>query len=384
MNRDTQPTSCLSRGLTLLLTVLFVISTLLAVMFLTIELILLQPHTYQQALERQGLYDRLPELLAGQITYQAESSSGENTPQNSAENPSNASFSFIPSFMRNLDRASWQAILSAVLPREWMQTQSESLIEQGIAAVKTADQPHRLVISYKELREQLSQEKLQQVAAIILQNAPVCSEEQLYQITLLALGQTSGNPPVCIPLEELKPFIQQMLTTTLQGVTATIPEEAGITFTLISQETGEESTQPSGAVAADATAGAFSKLDAILLLSPLVPFFLLLLLVLLSGRSWYALSRRLGPPLAASGLLLLLPAAAALLFSRWLLGTFLVERLTRVLTLDLAAVMGTMAQQVSTSFLFWIGLQAGLLFLIGSSLLVLSVLFKPHPPSQPW
>lgn len=377
-NRETEMTtiqekkksSCLLIGLKWLLAAGFVITGVMAVLLFNIEIILLNPATYQQALARENIYARVPALVAEQIAHSLTYNPCLEDPSLCEGEEPGEEGSLLdgpPAYMKNLDRASWEYILGILLPQEWLQSETESLIEQVFAGLQSSE-PVKPTLSLAPLKANLTSDNLSLIVQTILVSAPPCGEEDLIALANIVLGVTPAEMPICAPPPELAPLVENELTAMLQELVLEIPDAVNIDMGGILS--GEEANPGEASPLGSDPRAALRVIRLAFLFSPLLPLVLLGLLTLLAVRSWTGLGRWWGIPLAITGLLVLIPAAFALPIFNWLLNTFVIPRIPPGFTTGLEQLMLGIAQNIASRFAFWVGLEAGILFLGGCGMLI--------------
>ncbi len=368
MIEQTTGTPPFKRSLSIFLTVLFVISLVLAMLAFNGEVLLLNPGTYKKAIESQGLYARIPGLLAQQLihakTYNNCAGDANGCPEESALS------SLVPGYMQMLDTAGWEYVLTLALPQQWMKTQSESLIDQFFAALKTSE-PQQLVIASGELRTNLTESHYKLIAEALLATAATCSSEELFTIVNVALGQSTEPVPVCIPSEELRPVLENEIQALLLETAQTIPDQVTSDLRIFPapQDTGSQDPAQN-----------FKRLRLISLLSPLFPVFLLACLTVLHARHLPSLLRWWGIPLLGGGLLTLFLAALLLPVFHYAVNSFLIPLLPRSIEANVIQAIAAVVQNIANRYTFWLGIEAGGLFLLGGVFLILSFIihWKKH------
>jgi hypothetical protein len=182
--------------------VLFVVSTVLVLLFLNIERKAFSSATYKQAFEDLRLYERMPAILATTLTtYMAEN--GISMP-----------------FLQFLTVEDWQNNIALLLPPEELKAMSNNALDATFDYLNGSS--NSAVISLLPLKTQLAGEPGGQLVLQILRRQPACTPEQ---ITQMALGLFGGQIALCNPPEQaiglMMPFIQSQL----QTITTLFPNE---------------------------------------------------------------------------------------------------------------------------------------------------------------
>ncbi|KAF0107430.1 MAG: hypothetical protein FD146_1908 [Anaerolineaceae bacterium] len=397
-----------------ILSILFVVTMLAAIVLYNIDSRLLSASTYKSALAGQQVYARIPRILAEQLTVSMTfNPCAENpfvceniTPEfkdcaaqklgqerfnilaPGAETPTEAEKQLLqpcvdqflpqdtgegaggpPPFMQSLTAADWETIIATLLPPDDLKMMAESLIDQTFAYLN--GQQDTVTVSLVPLKNRISGQPGVDALLGLIRAQPPCGEAETDAMTTTLQG---GSTPeiFCSPpedkLQELKPDIQNMLANTA----GTIPDEK----VLLTPESGENS-------ASGGLVGAFRAAHLILRLSPEVPLGILLLITLLAVRTPKSWLRWWGIPFFITGLL---AAAAAVLMSFtfeqvWI--TLLASRIPPYLSLGLVELIRSLVRAVMRRLTAGI-LVGGLLFAIpGLGMWIGSSFVKPEPELQP-
>lgn len=182
--------------------VLFIISSVIVLLLFNIERQAFNSATYKQAFESQGLYQRIPELLATTLSTSI------------AENP-NA----IP-LLKTLTVADWQRSISTLLPPAELKVVADNALDATFDYLN--GKTDSAVVSLVPLKAHLVGDAGLQVVIQFLSLQPACTADQLNQ---MALGLLQGQITLCNPPEEaiglMAPFIQAQL----QAMTSLIPDQ---------------------------------------------------------------------------------------------------------------------------------------------------------------
>jgi hypothetical protein len=204
-----QQIGCLKMGLMVLALILAILLVLLtpAVLFaFNMERIAFNPDTYKQALIRVDFYDQLPSLVGATLS----DSIAKNPEDNRA--------------LAGLTKADMQAIATGLITKEWAQTQTESVIDQGFAWLDSDAPVLSLKVSMGDIKTELSGPQGETAAMTVINSWPPCTDSQLLAMTgAVALGATS-NIPVCRPPDELMPSITPYFSEIVAEGAKSIPD----------------------------------------------------------------------------------------------------------------------------------------------------------------
>jgi hypothetical protein len=198
--------------------VLFIISSIGLIFSYFPTRKLLDPDFYKNALVSVGIYERLPESIAGQLA--------SNLSQGIMGTDS-------PVYLLLLNQQEWESILTGLINPAWLQAQMENILDQFFDILLDSPDPLNtpITISILELKKRLAGGEGVQAFDQILKAQPDCSFDQVMGLLQLGLGmETQIDTLLCKPpdnvISELNPLVEALLT---NGV-AYVPDE--ISFTL--------------------------------------------------------------------------------------------------------------------------------------------------------
>ncbi len=258
METNTPPSSsggsCIAQGLAALVGIVFVFITVLTLIALPAEAQLFNPKVYKQALTSQGLYERLPSLLA---TIPLSSSSDD--PENDA---------------RYLKSDDMEVIFSELLPKETTQSLMEEIIDQTLTYYNSTDPQAKIQVSMVDLKTRLGGESGDRVMRQIVSSWPSCTETQ-NQTWREALDSDTVEMPKCSPSQDILDDATPKLGKAFDDMVADIPDVADMTPKYVLEP---------GATGADPRP-TLMVVRWIIRLSPLLSVFLLALVTVLAVRS---------------------------------------------------------------------------------------------------
>jgi len=188
---------------------LLVISGVTALFLFNIERRAFSAETYKQAFEKQGLYVRMPAIMAETIHT--------SITQDASSDP----------FLKVLTRADWEASIANILPPDELKIISNNALDSVFAYLN--NETNSASISLILLKARIAGPQGAETVLHILNAQPACSLEQLMQ---MGLGFLSGEVILCKPPEEMMGLVTPLIETQLQVITRSIPDEV----TLISSE----------------------------------------------------------------------------------------------------------------------------------------------------
>jgi hypothetical protein len=347
---------CLLRALAGILTFVFVLSTPVVALLATGDLRMLQPDAYKQALIERHVYERLPELVAEQLVYAGSiSPTGEENGE-SQQSDTSSQKAFIsdvfaaaspnlssclqdgtgiaayhdlrgqsrdatpsevdliksclrtygipasvadskggmPVFFWLLTKDEWLAALTDVLPPDWLRSQTESVIDQAFAALRSGEKYPVLRVPTAELKTRLEGEYGYDAFLHLLDAQPACDEAQLARIAALVdPNEPFKDIPVCRPPQETLDSLAPNIRATLALLADEIPDNAE--FKLV------DAQDPSSGGAFEALRRLVQAADILARAALLVPIVLLALAAALAVRSARSLLLWWGVPLVLAG-----------------------------------------------------------------------------------
>jgi len=243
---------------------LLVITGASALFLFNIERRAFSAETFKQAFEKQGLYVRMPALLAETLHT--------SLAQNASTDP----------FLKTLTVEEWEAGIVFLLPPEDIKLISNGALDSFFAYLN--NQSELVSISLVPVKNRLTGPQGIGVVRLIINAQPDCNAEQLFQ---MGLGFVSGNISLCKPPEEMMGLLTPILESELQAVTNAIPDE----ITLVSAETNSQ-VNPRVRL---------NRIRIMMKLTVLLPLFLLFVLTVLIVHSFTDLLKWWGYPLFITG-----------------------------------------------------------------------------------
>ncbi len=332
----------LIRLLAVVLCLLFIVTIIVVLLLVNADSMLLSATVYQNALVRERIYERLPDLAAAQI-YMGMHPAGEGETWASGGNPlqyagpeatacvqaalgqqtyrdilgglrppsqqeidamaecgvgGSASPGGAPAFFKTISQDEWASILRTLLPPTWLQSQVESVLTQGFQILEKPGAPLSITIDMREFKSRLTGPAGTDAVMQIIQSLPDCAAG--YVPDAANPSQLLDCKPPDANLAQLRPQISKALS----DATADIPDQLDVLKQL----------RDSGAVNVEALGlpvGPRQLLQIgrwVVRLSPILCIAILLIVTLLVVRSWKGFLRWWGFPLLAAGVAVLLTA----------------------------------------------------------------------------
>lgn len=193
----------LAKILAVVCAVLFVISGVLALTLFNIEQRAFTAKTYKQAFSEQGLYEKMPAVLAGAMTTSI------------AENPG------ADPYLKALTQADWERTLASLLPPDELKTLTDDALDSVFNYLNGKTDSASL--SLLPFKRRMAGESGVEAVKQILAAQPDCTAEQLTQMGLNLIS--GGEMILCNPPAETVDLFSPMIETQLQVMTIAIPDE---------------------------------------------------------------------------------------------------------------------------------------------------------------
>ncbi len=195
---------------------LFVVSGVTALLLFNIERRAFSAETYKQAFDKQGLYVRMPAIMAETIYT--------STTQDVNPDP----------FLKVLTRTDWEASIASILPPDELKIISNNALDSVFDYLN--NKTDSASISLILLKARIAGPQGVETVLRILSAQPDCTLEQLMQ---MGLGFLSGEVILCKPPEEMMGLVTPLIETQLQVITRSIPDEVTLIFSEESNATDD-------------------------------------------------------------------------------------------------------------------------------------------------
>jgi hypothetical protein len=248
------------------------VTALIAIPAFTAQLVFFGPDVYLSAFERSSVYERLPAIVATQLTHQM-----SYTPKDAPEGGPGDAGGGPPPALRALTTEQWTSILATVLPPDVARATIERGLRSTFAATAGSD---ALTLSLTELRTRLASGAAVDAYFQITRAQPACTSAQVREL----LASAATDLPACRPPEEVLAQLRPKIESLLGGLVAQIPDQRDLSESFSSETLAPVRTARSA-----------------LLLSPLVPLVFLLLTAVFGARSLRAIARWWGVVLGLAG-----------------------------------------------------------------------------------
>ncbi|MBT3188597.1 MAG: hypothetical protein HN736_07065 [Anaerolineae bacterium] len=322
----------LAKFIAVLSAILFVISLVAALFLYSLEKNAFDAETYKEALQDEGVYERLPAVIGDQLVStmgidrcaenpvtcdlenrsptldicleKALGSEAYQALSNNERSPSDAEkVRYIPCFneygypaiekndnpitplIGNLTAKDWELLIIALIPPDDLENMSEETIDQLFAFLNGSTDSAS--ISFRSLKNRLVSEAGTDAVMRLIEAQPSCTASDLLKLANLS---AESAMVFCNPPEITKPLLRPFIEIKLKIASATIPEEKVFL---------QKTNMGNDFIDAQST-------RLLMRLSPLLPIILLLLITMLVVRSLYSWLRWWGIPLLTTGIISLI------------------------------------------------------------------------------
>lgn len=324
--------------LAILCTILFIIAGTATLLLYNIEQQAFDSATYKQAFENQGLYDRMPAILAAAVQGMI------------AQNPN------AYPFLKELTLEDWQSTIASILPAEELRAVTDGALDSTFEYVN--QRSDSVIITLLPIKARLAGPSGMDIVNRFLSTQPACTIEQLQT---MALGFLGGNIALCNPPPEAMGLIAPFVQSQIQTVAVNFPDQ----ITLVPATESGTPNDPRLQLHMVRSAVRFS---------PFFVFLLLLSIAVFAVRSIQDLLVWWGWPLAitggASAIIALIGAPAIGLFLQFLIQTQGFIPLPALLAPSISETISAVTNQMLAPVIW----QGSVMALIGGAMIVVGFL----------
>jgi hypothetical protein len=359
--------------------ILFIISALISLLLFNAERHFVDPELYKRVLLEERVYDSLPRLLSTQISEGMAYNPCAEDPsscENEGEDTSGDEEGDPPDYFKNMNAEHWELVLREILTPDWLQTQSESVIDQLFDYLESDEETPSISISLVDIKSRLMGSDGVETVLKIIESQPPCNDEQLRELTRAFESDASGTDLLsCRPPQELIDENLSSIEETLNEVVGDLPDEA----TLGENFMDPDSDEPTDTTETDMVIGkTLRRVRTYMRLSPIVPIGFLILIAVLGVRSFRDLLRWWGIPLLVTGLIALVVSILSMPIFNWLLRTYVEGQIPGYLSLEFVDIGFEIGRSTIRSFVKTITIQAGVMALTGLLAAAVSGFIRPR------
>lgn len=192
---------------------IFILSLIPTLFFIPTQLVLFSPSLYKKELAATSFYQNLPGYLATHfLPNQIQNSNGD----------------LPPTAISGLTKEDYLLIYNLIVPGGWLQSQVENNIEQIFSYLNFKNSKLTLLIDLGELKLRVNGNVGNQVAQVILNSWPDCTNDELFQLGAASLTGQIANIPICQPPALLAPVRGMMLKGIQAQIESNIPDQINL------------------------------------------------------------------------------------------------------------------------------------------------------------
>ena len=309
---------------------LFIITGVMALLFFNIERKAFDSTTYKQAFEDQNLYARMPSILAN--TLSATILQNQN----------------MPTFIRSLTPADWEAAVSSMLPAEELKAITDDALDSVFDYINR--RTDSVSVSVIPLKSRLIGPSGVELVKQVLRVQPACTTEQLQAI---AFGFLSGGDIIlCSPPEDVLTLLTPVIESQIQVLTVAVPDEVTLISSVLSATPSDPRVR-------------LNNVRLLMLISPLLPAAFLLGITIFAVRSLKDWLTWWGWPIFITGTSALIIALLGSPTIGFIVSRFMQIQAAGLIPPSLLAIMQETASSVTNEILKPVTLQGLILAVIG-------------------
>jgi len=326
--------------------ILFIITSIIVLLLFNIESKAFSSDTYKQAFADQGLYQRMPALMASMLQASI------------AENP-NA----IP-LIKSLSATNWETSITTLLPPQELKVVADNALDSTFDYLN--GKTDSAVISLVPIKTHLASDSGLQVVIQFLSLQPACTVEQLSQ---MAMGLLGGQITLCNPPQEAMGLMAPFVQSQLQVMTSLIPDQLTFIPGTLSNTPNDPRLK-------------LNSVRSAIKLTPFIPLFLLLGIAIFGVRTLKDWLTWWGWPLMITGISSVLIALIGSPIVGWILRLLIQRQGTIFVPAILANSLGETASAVAHQMLLPVLVQGAILAVIGFGMVALTLFIIRRPEGQ--
>ncbi len=357
--------------------ILFIIAALISLLLVNAEHHFVDPELYKRVLLEERVYDSLPRLLSTQISAgmtfnpcaedpSACEGEGEDVSEDDEGGP--------PDYFKNMEAEQWELLLGEILSANWLQAQTESVIDQLFVFLDSDDTTPSITISLADLKSRLMGRNGVETVLKIIEAQPTCTQDQLREIINSFESDDSSTELLsCRPPQEILDEYLSSMVETLNEVIESLPDEVVLGENLMDSDLDEEIETDEDEMQVGKT---LRRVRTYMRLSPIVPIGFLLLIAVFGVRSFREFLRWWGIPLLLTGLIALVFSILSMPIFNWFIKTYVQVQIPGYFSSEFVGLGFDIGRSVIRSLVKAITIQAGVLSLGGILMIVASAFIK--------
>jgi hypothetical protein len=366
----------LAKIMAFIFAVLFVIMTVAVLLLFNVERHLLNAEVYKHALVKENIYERFPTLIAEQLTYQAKHAGSGAEGGGGDPGEKNGP----PAQIKYLTPKDYEIILSDLLPTDWLQTQTESALDQTFAFIASDAPTATIKISLVEVKARLGGQAGADAALRVIRSWPPCNNLELFAWAIVSTGAKLNDIPTCRPPDEVLEAFTPAIKLVLSQTVAKMPNEADLTRTFKGKG-NDESGNSSSSSSDDRPPNVRAILRIarpVIRWSPLLSVLLLSLVTLFGVRSLKGWLNWWGIPFLFVGVIAGLPVVLAWVGISPILTGFMADKIPAAMSPDVFQAGMDLGRDILRETIRWIVIESGIIGLLGLVMVGVSLLWLPR------
>ena len=357
--------------------ILFIIAALISLLLVNAEHHFVDPELYKRVLLEERVYDSLPRLLSTQISAgmtfnpcaedpSACEGEGEDVSEDDEGGP--------PDYFKNMEAEQWELLLGEILSANWLQAQTESVIDQLFVFLDSDDTTPSITISLADLKSRLTGRKGVETVLKVIEAQPTCTQDQLREIINSFESDDSSTELLsCRPPQEILDEYLSSMVETLNEVIESLPDEAVLGGNFMDSDLDEEIETDEDEMQVGKT---LRRVRTYIRLSPIVPIGFLLLIAVFGVRSFREFLQWWGIPLLLTGLIALVFSILSMPIFNWFIKTYVQVQIPGYFSSEFVGLGFDIGRSMIRSLVKAITIQAGVLSLGGILMSVASAFIK--------
>lgn len=211
--------------------VLFVLVLPLTLWAFTLQQAAFTRSIYERIIENENLYTTALPILITEAAF---------PPDEEGLSPGAL---YIRQALAGLSDSEWQEVAELLAPTEWVRAQTQENLDATLAWVDNNSVRPEVGFELETLRERLNGPEAQQLAELLVEAQPRCSEEQAGQIEAYIADNINEPIPLCQPDGQTEAdLVEQLvlvLTDTADRLPSSVPTQAEMSSTLTADEQQE-------------------------------------------------------------------------------------------------------------------------------------------------
>lgn len=357
--------------------ILFIIAALISLLLVNAEHHFVDPELYKRVLLEERVYDSLPRLLSTQISAgmtfnpcaedpSACEGEGEDVSEDDEGGP--------PDYFKNMEAEQWELLLGEILSANWLQAQTESVIDQLFVFLDSDDTTPSITISLADLKSRLMGRNGVETVLKIIEAQPTCTQDQLREIINSFENDDSSTELLsCRPPQEILDEYLSSMVETLNEVIESLPDEVVLGENLMDSDLDEEIETDEDEMQVGKT---LRRVRTYMRLSPIVPIGFLLLIAVFGVRSFREFLQWWGIPLLLTGLIALVFSILSMPIFNWFIKTYVQVQIPGYFSSEFVGLGFDIGRSMIRSLVKAITIQAGVLSLGGILMSVASAFIK--------